>query len=60
MGGYDLTRNGIGYDGEVLYGLDLDEGARCSVASRFLDRHAFLYAWKREDARGELTPLVCP
>jgi len=59
MGGYDLTRNGIDYDGAVLYGLDLDEGARCAVAGRFPDRRAFVYRWNPPAGQGGLLPLKC-
>ena len=60
MAAYDLTRNGINYDGAVLYGLDLEEGDRCAVAQRFPDRRAYLYRWDPRAGRGELLPLECP
>jgi hypothetical protein len=61
MAGQDLTRNGIDAAGRrVLYGLDLDDGARCGIAGRFPDRATFLYVWIPGEARGQLTPLVCP
>jgi hypothetical protein len=60
MAGYDLTRNGINYDGGVLYGLDVDIRTNCAAAARFPDRKAFSYQWDRDQARGELRPLACP
>ena len=60
MAARDLTRNGIDYDGAVLYGIDEKEGARCGIAARFPDRAAFLYRWDRGVSAGELARLVCP
>lgn len=59
MAAQDLTRNGIDYDGHVLYGLDPAENARCGVAARFPDRAPYLYRWNGPEARGALTPVVC-
>jgi hypothetical protein len=59
MAATDLTRNGIDYDGGVLYGLDLDEGARCGIARRFPDRETFLYRWNSASRRGELLAFSC-
>jgi len=59
MAATDLTRNGIDYDGGVLYGLDLDEGARCGIAARFPDRETFLYRWNSASRRGELLAFSC-
>jgi hypothetical protein len=60
MAGYDLTRNGIDYDGAVLYGQHLNDEASCGAASRFPDRPPYVYRWDRSAARGELLPLKCP
>jgi len=59
MAGYDLTRNGIDYDGGVLYGLHLNDAASCMAASRFPGRLPYVYRWDRSAARGELLPLKC-
>jgi hypothetical protein len=59
MAGYDLTRNGIDYDGPVLFGLYLDDGANCGAASRYPDRPAYVYRWSRAESRGSLSPLAC-
>ena len=59
MAGYDLTRNGIGDGGPVLYGLHATTAASCAAAARFPDRPAYVYRWSRADRRGELTPLQC-
>jgi hypothetical protein len=60
MAGYDLARNGIDYDGAVLYGQHLNDAASCGAASRFPDRPPYVYRWDRSAARGELLPLKCP
>lgn len=60
MAGADLTRNGIGDGGPVLYGLHVDEAASCEAAARFPDRPAYVYRWDRARAAGTLAPLACP
>ncbi len=60
MAGADLTRNGIGQGGPVLYGLHLGEAASCAAAARFPDRPAYVYRWDRARAAGTLAPLACP
>jgi len=60
MAGYDLTRNGIDYDGGVLYGQHLNDAASCGAASRFPDRPPYVYRWDRSAGRGRLVPLECP
>jgi hypothetical protein len=59
MGAADLTRNGIGYDGPVLYGLAAPDGRHCDVARRIHGRLAYLYEWDHANARGVLSPLAC-
>jgi hypothetical protein len=59
MGAEDLTRNGIGYDGPVLYGLAAPDGRHCDWARRLHGRMAYLYEWDHPNARGVLTPLAC-
>jgi hypothetical protein len=59
MAGYDLTRNGIGEGGPVLYGLHATAAASCAAAARFPDRPAYVYHWDRGARRGGLAPLQC-
>jgi hypothetical protein len=60
MGALDLTRNGIDYDGRVLYGLDLGEAEHCAPAARLPGRTTYLYGWDHARAVGHLLPSVCP
>ena len=60
MAALDLTRNGIGYDGRVLYGLDLGEAEHCAPATRLPGRTTYLYVWDHARAVGHLLPAVCP
>lgn len=51
----DLTRNGIHFDGAVLYVIDL--GDRNSELLRaFPGRHAYVYQYERRTGTGSLTP----
>jgi hypothetical protein len=60
MAAADLTRNGIDYDGAVLYGLDRGKSENCDVAARFPGRTTFLYRWVRDTGRGAISALECP
>jgi hypothetical protein len=55
----DLTRNGIDYDGSVLYGLDLGDEQHCGRMQRLPGRQPYLYAWDHLNSAGVLTPLRC-
>jgi hypothetical protein len=59
MGAEDLTRNGIGYDGPVLYGLAAPDGRHCDWSRRIHGRQPYLYEWDHANARGVLSPLAC-
>ncbi len=60
MAASDLTRNAVGHQASVLYGLDLGEAERCAPTARVPGRTTYLYAWDRLASRGSLRPLVCP
>ena len=55
----DLTRNGIDYDGSVLYGLDLGDDQHCGRLQRLPGRRPYLYVWDHVEDVGILTPLRC-
>jgi hypothetical protein len=59
MAGYDLTRNGIDYDGRILYGLDVNAPLTCEAARRFPDRQAYVYRWDGSAPGGNLARLDC-
>ena len=60
MAAMDLTRNAVGHQASVLYGLDLGEARRCAPTARVPGRTTYLYAWDKLASRGSLRPLVCP
>ena len=60
MAASDLTRNALGHQASVLYGLDPGEGKRCAPAARVPGRTTYLYAWDWVNSRGSLRLLVCP
>ena len=60
MAALDLTRNAVGHQASVLYGLDPGEAKRCAPTARVAGRTTYLYAWDRLASRGSLRPLVCP
>ena len=60
MAAFDLTRNAVGHQASVLYGLDPGEAERCAPTARVPGRTTYLYAWDRLASRGSLRPLVCP
>jgi hypothetical protein len=55
MGPLDLTRNGIHFDGPVLYVLDLGERNR-EILRRYPDRKAFYYEFDDSSGTGRLWP----
>jgi hypothetical protein len=55
----DLTRNGIDYNGSVLYGLAPADDRFCDAARRVPGRRPYLYVWDHAAAKGALTPLEC-
>ena len=59
MAAFDLTRNAVGHQASVLYGLDLGEAEHCAPTARVPGRTTYLYAWDRLASRGSLRPLVC-
>lgn len=60
MAAMDLTRNGIDFSGEVLYGLDISPADNCRLVARYPTRRPFLYVWDWLMRRGVLAPIVCP
>ena len=59
IGAADLTRNGIDYDGPVLYGLDQADDRPCDWARLVPARQPYLYIWDHALHRGTLSPLDC-
>jgi hypothetical protein len=55
----DLTRNGLTYDGSVLYALDAGPATDCEVMTHFPRRSAYRYVWKVEQRVGVLTQVAC-
>jgi hypothetical protein len=55
----DLTRNGIGYSGEVLYALDRSEAENCALARAYPRRILYRYSWDAIQRRGGLTRIGC-
>ena len=60
MAAFDLTRNAVGHDGSVLYGLDEGAPAHCAPGARLAGRTTYLYAWDAAASRGTLRRLQCP
>jgi hypothetical protein len=59
MAAVDLTRNGIDYDGTVLYGLALGDEQHCGRMRSLPGRQPYLYVWDHLEGVGILTPLRC-
>ena len=55
----DLTRNGIDYDGPVLYGLDQADDRPCAWARLVPGRRPYFYIWDHARRHGTLSPLDC-
>jgi hypothetical protein len=53
----DLTRNGIGYSGTVLYALDRTPQENCALAAAYPGRSMYRYVWDRTGRRGRLIPV---
>ena len=60
MAAFDLTRNDLGHEGSVLYGLDEGAPAHCAPGARLAGRTTYLYAWDAAASRGTLRRLQCP
>ena len=59
----DLTRNGIGYSGSVLYALDGTPSENCALAAAYPRRSIYRYTWDPVERRGRLSPIprmACP
>lgn len=59
MGAADLTRNGIDYEDEVLFGLDQADDQPCRWARLVPNRAPYFYAWDHAASRGLLSRLDC-
>jgi hypothetical protein len=59
MAALDLTRNGIDYDGPVLYALDRGRVENCRLRLRFGRRQIYQYTWSPASRRGVLAPVRC-
>ena len=55
----DLTRNGLTYDGPVLYALDNAAPDDCAVMTHFPRRTPYQYAWDPERRVGTLARIDC-
>jgi hypothetical protein len=55
----DLTRNGLTYDGPILYAIDADASADCEVMTHYPGRSAYRYVWNVEQRKGDLTAIDC-
>jgi hypothetical protein len=60
MAARDLTRNGLGDDRSVLYGLDRGEAEHCAPPAGLPGRTTYLYAWDTAASHGVLRRLECP
>jgi hypothetical protein len=56
---YDLTRNGLTYDGPVLYANGTGPAEDCAVMAQFPGRSAYRYAWDATRRAGSLARLEC-
>ena len=59
----DLTRNGIGYSGSVLYALDRTPSENCALTAAYPRRSIYRYTWNPAERRGRLSPIprmACP
>jgi hypothetical protein len=60
IGALDLTRNGIDYQGPVLYGLHIDTARQCPSGDLAVpNRQPYFYLWESGKASGTLSPLEC-
>jgi hypothetical protein len=59
MAALDLTRNGIDYNGPVLYALDRGRVENCRLRARFGRRTIYQYTWNAAARRGALAPVRC-
>ena len=59
MYGRDLTRNGLTYDGSVLYAIDAGLAADCAVMLHYPGRAAYHYVWDVTNRTGMLTRFSC-
>jgi hypothetical protein len=59
MRAYDLTRNGLTYDGPVLYANSSGTAEDCAVMTQFPGRTAYRYAWDPTRRVGGLAPIDC-
>jgi hypothetical protein len=59
MRAYDLTRNGLTYDGPVLYAIGVAAAEDCAVMTHFPTRSPYRYAWDTTRRAGLLMPLDC-
>jgi hypothetical protein len=55
----DLTRNGLTYDGSVLYALDAGAPTNCDVMTHYPGRTAYRYVWNVERREGTLSTFDC-
>jgi hypothetical protein len=63
MDARDLTRNGIGYSGSVLYALDRTPSENCALTAAYPRRSIYRYTWNPAERRGRLSPIprmACP
>jgi nucleoside-diphosphate-sugar epimerase len=59
----DLTRNGIGYSGRVLYALDRTPAENCALAAAYPHRSMYRYTWDATERCGHLSRIprmACP
>jgi hypothetical protein len=59
MYGRELTRNGLTYDGPVLYAVDAGTPADCAVMTRYPGRTAYRYVWDVKERKGVLSGITC-
>jgi len=59
MYGRDLTRNGLTYDGSVLYAVDAGTPADCAVMTHYPGRTAYRYVWDVKERTGVLSAISC-
>jgi hypothetical protein len=56
----DLTRNGIDYQGPVLFGLHVDDARHCPPGDLAVPgRRPYLYVWDHARDVGHLGPIAC-
>jgi hypothetical protein len=55
----DLTRNGLTYDGSVLYANDEGALANCEVMTHYPGRTAYRYVWDVGRRQGALSTISC-